>query len=487
MVLRTVGLGLVAGLALAGAVLAQTPPPAAAGPKLAAPKVYPAPGVYPTTESVTLFAPEPGAVVRYTLDGSQPTESSSAFDPSQVLFLGGVYDGDRGLKAGYTLRAVTTAPGRAPSDVANFQYVIDRRDRQAYISEEILPGVRMIRDSDNDKMFLIQGSKRVALIDSGMGRGDLPAYLSAFTGGLPIDVIFTHSHGDHIGQSDQLIGLGPVYIGEPDVPAATRLLKSRGVSDAVIAERLKGLKDGARFDLGDRSLVVYALPGHTPGSIVILDEKTGNLFTGDSFGSNSPTIPDAFWLHTSTAPLDEYMAAIKSARAKLKGRVKRVLSGHNDRPLDGETYLNNLETALQTAVDKGDAALIPSYRPPGFYQVMVGDRFTDPDWVAVNVNKAKYLRTAPAQNSALVTFGLEGAALDKPFTPGVTDYAAKPAKGPVRIAPLAVASAARSVTVNGKPVARGASVPLARGAKARIVVTSPDGSSSTAYRLTVGR
>lgn len=271
------------------------------------------------------------------------------------------------------------------------------------------------------------------------------------------------------------------------MPAATRLLKSRGVSDAVIAERLKGLKDGERFDLGDRTLVIYDLPGHTPGSVVILDEKTGNLFSGNSFGSNSPTIPDAFWLQTSQAPLDEYMAAIKTVRVKLKGKVVHLLSGHNDHPLDGETYLNNLETALQTAVDKGDAALIPSYRPPGYDQVMVGDRFTDPNWVAVNVNKAKYLRAAPARNSALVSLGLEGAVLDRPFTPGVLDYRATPAKGPVRITPLAVSSVAKSVTVNGRAVARGSSVTLRRGAKAQVVVTSPDGSATTSYSLSVAR
>ena len=194
---------------------------------------------------------------------------------------------------------------------------MDRRDRTAYVSEEILPGVRMIRDSDNDKMFLVKGEKAYALIDSGQGRGNLREYLSQYTGGLPIEPIFTHSHGDHIGQADQFIADTVERIGEADRPATERLLKSRGIADDVIAKNLQSVHNGDHVDLGDRSLVIYDAPGHTPGSIVIFDEKTGNLFTGDSFGSNSPTIPDALWLQFSQVPLDAYLATVKTTQAVL--------------------------------------------------------------------------------------------------------------------------------------------------------------------------
>jgi hypothetical protein len=45
--------------------------------------------------------------------------------------------------------------GHTNSAIANFQFVVDRRDYTACVSEEVLPGVRMIRDSDNDEMFLM--------------------------------------------------------------------------------------------------------------------------------------------------------------------------------------------------------------------------------------------------------------------------------------------------------------------------------------------
>ena len=296
---------------------------------------------------------DPQATIHYTWDGSMPTSKSPVYDPSQVLFIGGIYEGDHGLKAGYTLRAVAMHEGHTNSGVANFQFVVDRRDRTAYVSEEILPGVRMIRDSDNDKMFLVKGEKAFALIDSGQGRGNLREYLSQYTGGLPIEPIFTHSHGDHIGQADQFIADTVERIGEADRPATERLLKTRGIADDVIAKNLQSVHNGDHVDLGDRSLVIYDAPGHTPGSIVIFDEKTGNLFTGDSFGSNSPTIPDALWLQFSQAPVDTYLATVKTTRLYFRGKVTHIMTGHNDRPLNGEKYLDNLQSALQSLMDKG--------------------------------------------------------------------------------------------------------------------------------------
>ncbi|MGC4846450.1 MBL fold metallo-hydrolase [Micromonospora sp. DT15] len=41
------------------------------------------------------------------------------------------------------------------------------------------------------------------------------------------------------------------------------------------------LDDGDRIDLGGRVLTVLHLPGHTPGSIALLEEHTGTLYSGD--------------------------------------------------------------------------------------------------------------------------------------------------------------------------------------------------------------
>lgn len=465
------------------------PPPQGHGPKLPAPAAFPPSGTFPTTESVTLLDAEPGATIHYTLDGSVPTAESPVFSPSRLIFITGFYDGTRGVKAGYTIRAVAIKDGHTNSDVSHFEYTIDRHDLTSYTSEEILPGVRMIRDSYNDKMFLIKGTRTYVLIDSGMGRGNLMAYISRFTGGRPMMAIFTHNHGDHIGQADQFIRDSVEYISGPDRAGLVRLLKSRGVPDSVIAKHVVSVHDGEQIDIGGRSLAIYAVPGHTPGSIIIFDKRTGNLFTGDAFGSNSPTVPDAAWLQFDPNPLDAYLAAVKRARAKLGKGVKYILTGHNDHPLRGETYLDNLESALQNLMDKGDAALVPSYRPSGLWQVVVGNRLTDPNWAAINVNRARCLPAPVGKIDGLTWLAVDGLKLTPEFTPVVKDYKADGPPGTAGVKVTADPTSSRStVTINGDPVDAGVphTVQL-RSSQVQIAVRSPDGTKTAIYTVTVSR
>jgi glyoxylase-like metal-dependent hydrolase (beta-lactamase superfamily II) len=373
--------------------------------RLPAPIAFPPSGTFSTTESVTLLDSDPRVAVHYTLDGSVPTAASPVFDRWRLIFIAGLYAGNRGLTTHYTIRAIAMEDGHAASAVSRFEYVIDRRDRTAYVSQEIVPGVRMIRDSDNDKMYLLAGTRQFVLIDSGMGRGDLARYIARFTGGRPLAVIFTHNHGDHIGQADQFVRRSIEYIGAPDRDGLVQLLKSRGVPSAVIAHHVLSAHDGERVDLGDRALILYAVPGHTPGSMVIFDPKTGALFSGDAFGSNSPTIPDAAWMQFDPNPLDQYLTELERVQARLGAQVQYVLTGHNDRPLVGWTYVNNLERAVRLLLDRGDAALEPSYRPPGLFQVIIGDRLHDPNWVAVNVNRDHYLPARAKASAATADSG----------------------------------------------------------------------------------
>lgn len=470
--------------------LAQFGPqePQGDGPKLSPPTAFPPSGTYPTTESITLLNEDPEAKIHYTLDGSAPTSKSPVYDPKQLLFIGAIYEGNHGLKSGYTIRAIAMRGGRTNSAISNFLYTIDRRDRTSYVSEEILPGVRMIRDSDNDKMFLIKGSKKYGLVDCGLGRGELLKYISQYTEGLPIEVIFTHNHFDHIGQSDQFIRGSIEHIGEADRPEAVRILKERDIPDDVIATHLVAAHDGDRVDLGDRSLVIYAAPGHTPGSLVVFDEQTGNLFTGDSFGSNSPTIPDALWMQWSPVSLDVYLAAIKNCRANFLGKVKFLMTGHNDRPLTGEKYLDNLQSSIQLLMDKGDAVLTPSYRPMGAQQVSIGDRFHDPDWVAVNINQEKYLPAPIGKISGLTRISVKGVKLSPAFTPVMKEYSVTLPKNTPSIAVVAEPTSNHfsALAINGQAAKSGIpqTISLSGTLPAVVIrVTSPDGSTTTEYRL----
>ncbi len=50
------------------------------------------------------------------------------------------------------------------------------------------------------------------------------------------------------------------------------------VEPAILTRQLEA---GERIELGGHTLKVLHLPGHTPGSIALLEERTGVLYSGD--------------------------------------------------------------------------------------------------------------------------------------------------------------------------------------------------------------
>ena len=141
----------------------------------------------------------------------------------------------------------------------------------------------------DSNIYLIMGNKTV-LVDTGTGFQvkDTIASLKKSLKGKPLDiVVITHRHYDHVG------GLGAiveefkplVYAGVEDaVPLR------EGDSESTMGTAFGGkispmdvndLKDGDVIDIGEHKLRVIDTPGHTSGSISLLDSVTGALFTGD--------------------------------------------------------------------------------------------------------------------------------------------------------------------------------------------------------------
>jgi glyoxylase-like metal-dependent hydrolase (beta-lactamase superfamily II) len=92
-------------------------------------------------------------------------------------------------------------------------------------------------------------------------------------GGLA-KVVTTHRHGDH-------------WQALADVAAATRAETYAGVDDVegIPVSTSHPLRDGDRVTVGQATLEVIHLVGHTPGSVALLyDDPAGtpHLFTGDS-------------------------------------------------------------------------------------------------------------------------------------------------------------------------------------------------------------
>ena len=450
---------------------------------------YPEAGVYDGPHMITLLCVAEGAEIHYTRDGSEPTPASPVFDANRIIPLEQFGEDVPDGKRSYTIRAIAVA-GDQVGDEAVFQYDIEPRDETTFISQQLFPGVRLIQDWINDKMYLVTGSERALLIDAGKSTGDLRSYIEPFVGDLPLDVCITHGHPDHIAAMGQFLADHAVYMHRADLPTL-RMFKER-MDYEIDEDRIQYIDEGFAFDLGDRRLTVYHVPGHTPGCLALLDEPSGILFASDAIGSNGPTIVDAVWLQRSTEGVDKFLSALQVFHAKVAGKVKYICTGHGVPYLEGEGYLDNLEEAAQQVVDHGVDVLVPSPRPGNTWRTVSGDRLTDPNWASINVNRDVPLSVPPEQMSSLSNLRIEGAAMAEGFTPDRLSYTAtvSPDVQTVEIVPTATSRRYHSLTIDGAKVTSGQAFEAAvpdEGHTFTIEVVAPNETTKTTYALSVTR
>jgi hydroxyacylglutathione hydrolase len=162
-----------------------------------------------------------------------------------------------------------------------------------HLIEPIAPDTYRIDEGGIANTYLVIGKKKALLIDSGLGVGNLWETVTSLTS-LPVTLAVTHEHCDHAGGRDWFESYylsrkdkGPIYRLLSSKFACKELLKMNKVKDGPTltkkphhAKRIY-LDDGFTFDLGERTIQVISVPGHTKGSVVFLDEKEHLMFTGD--------------------------------------------------------------------------------------------------------------------------------------------------------------------------------------------------------------
>ena len=121
------------------------------------------------------------------------------------------------------------------------------------------------------RFFLLIGTERALLIDSGATTADAAAIAASLTD-RPLLLLNTHGDGDHTAGNGGFLE----YFMHPADYAACRL------SERFPAGVCRPLSDGQILDLGGRRLRIVAIPGHTAGSVAVLDESRRALYTGDT-------------------------------------------------------------------------------------------------------------------------------------------------------------------------------------------------------------
>jgi glyoxylase-like metal-dependent hydrolase (beta-lactamase superfamily II) len=185
------------------------------------------------------------------------------------------------------LAACEAAPSPGDQSASPFQPWIDGANATEPQTQLQLydPDTYVIRQSlttidEAPFLYLLFGKDRALLLDTGAGNMKIrPAVDAAIAQWLaahnrtsiPLVVAHSHGHGDHIAGDAE-------FAGRPD----TTVIGTKPRDVAAFFKVTDWPKQIVIFDLGGRKLDIIPTPGHQPAHIMIYDERTRLLLSGDS-------------------------------------------------------------------------------------------------------------------------------------------------------------------------------------------------------------
>lgn len=226
-----------------------------------------------------------------------------------------------------------------------------------------------IEDCLKAKMYLAAGEERAVLIDTGFGLPGLKELVKRLTD-KPVTVINTHGHGDHCGGNEQFCDCRMMEVDweiagqHQQKPYRRAMIQSLaeefslpmddreidGLAEVKASETFGRLDDRELFDLGGRTLEVIAVPGHTPGSICLLDGKKEYLFSADTVCDQGVLL---FFDHS--LPVSVYLESIRRLQSR-RNEYQRIWPGHHTCPLKKE-YLEHYEACAEAIIADPQAGI----------------------------------------------------------------------------------------------------------------------------------
>jgi glyoxylase-like metal-dependent hydrolase (beta-lactamase superfamily II) len=260
-----------------------------------------------------------------------------------------------------------------------------RGDWSAWFAvEEVEPRTWLVAEPGHVNCFLVAGTERAVLVDTGLGIADLACAVGALTD-RPVLAVNTHSHSDHRGGNWRFadVAAHPLAAGTLTQPVAAGYLadylkvareqlaaydQAREADDRFFhlftattrprplpddadqwtvpaGPAPRPLADGERISLGGRDLTVLHTPGHSPDSLCLLDERAGLLFAGDTL------ITGDFWAHTPDTEIEVFAATLRKLADELAGQLTAIYPAHTLRYRAGPAFLGAAADAFEAIVD----------------------------------------------------------------------------------------------------------------------------------------
>jgi glyoxylase-like metal-dependent hydrolase (beta-lactamase superfamily II) len=235
---------------------------------------------------------------------------------------------------------------------------------------EVEPGVFSIDEPlhfEWVKSFLIVGSDRAALIDTGCGVGNIKKVVDDITS-LPVTVINSHAHWDHVGGNHLF---ADIAIHQAEAADLEEGISRERMSRNLATDLLKGplpegldpdnapippskattiLHGGEQFDLGGVTLEVIYAPGHSPGGIVLLDRERGILFSTD-VAYMAP-----MYCYSIGTDFERYRQSMRTLAA-LAPSLRVVYGAHNETPFAPELLVRMSEAFEDVAQAKVESEI----------------------------------------------------------------------------------------------------------------------------------
>lgn len=195
------------------------------------------------------------------------------------------------------------------------------------------------------RAFLLVGQDNAILVDTCFG-GDILSVCQTITTN-PITLITTHSDLDHIGCDQQF----PVqYLHSAEFERYKS--RSKGASHAT------PMQEGDVFPVGEYQLEVILIPGHTPGSIALMERKHRFLISGDTVQRG------CIFMHGDGRDLPQFRESIaKLEQMRLDGLFDTVFPSHGEAIVTANILTDHL--ALADDVLRGNA--VPAGPAPDWF------------------------------------------------------------------------------------------------------------------------
>lgn len=177
----------------------------------------------------------------------------------------------------------------------------------------IAPGTWAVEDG-MVRFFILEGEDSALLLDSGVTAQDARAIAETVTS-KPLLLLNTHADRDHIA------GNGAFSAAMMHPAETSNYYHTAGAKGEVVP-----VWDGDVIDLGLRKLEIVHIPGHTPGSIAVLDPGAKMLFPGDSVQDGN------IYMFGIQREIHAYLHSLKRLRT-MEGRFDSIYPCHGTYPL----------------------------------------------------------------------------------------------------------------------------------------------------------